>query len=65
MPAASKRTKLGKPSKHDVLASLFTFVNYMEDCLVVPVSKWKRDDIAFLRSKLKQCKEVLHAAQED
>jgi hypothetical protein len=63
MSAVSKRTKLGKPSKHDVLAHLFQFVDYVEDFLNTPKHLRKNLDMSALRLKAKQCKEVLIEAK--
>jgi hypothetical protein len=58
-----KCTKLGKPSKHDTLAHLFQFVDYVEDFINTPKHLRKNLDMSVLRNKCTQCKEVLEEAQ--
>jgi len=59
-----KGTKLGKPSKHDVLAHLFQFVHYVEDYIVVIKRFHKGLDVSLLKQKAQQCKEILQKASE-
>lgn len=59
----TKRNKLSKPSKHDTLAHLFQFVDYVEDFIDTPKHLRKNLDMSVLRLKAKQCKEILTAAR--
>jgi len=55
----SKSKKVAKLNKHDTLAHLFQFVDYVEDFLNTPKHLRKNLDISVLRKKAVQCKEIL------
>lgn len=57
------QVKVGKLSKHDVLAHLFQFVEYVEDFLATPKHLRKNLDMSVLRKKAQQCKDVLRRAE--
>jgi hypothetical protein len=57
------KERIVKPSKRDILAHMFQFVDYVEDFLATPKHLRKNLDISVLHKKAKQCKEVLLAVR--
>jgi len=52
----------GKLSKHDTLAHLYQFVDYVQDFIQTPKHLRKNLDMSVLLEKAKQCKSVLSQA---